>query len=46
MKIVGTVTGIDVGKEIVVSLQELGLAGSIVSAVYVLLLGGIGAFFI
>jgi len=44
LMIVGTATGIEVGKEIVVHLQELGLAGSIISVVYVLLLGGIGAF--
>ncbi|MFW5937675.1 MAG: TSUP family transporter, partial [Halanaeroarchaeum sp.] len=44
LMIVGTATGIEVGKEVVVHLQDLGLAGSIISAVYVLLLGGIGAF--
>ena len=44
LMIVGTATGIEVGKEIVVHLQDIGLAGSIISAVYVLLLGGIGAF--
>jgi len=43
LMIVGTATGIEVGKEIVLHLQEMGLAGSIISAVYVLLLGGIGA---
>ncbi|MFT4891865.1 MAG: putative membrane protein YfcA [Halobacteriales archaeon] len=44
LMIVGTASGIEVGKEIVVHLQDIGLAGSIIGAVYVLLLGGIGAF--
>ncbi|MEF8840568.1 MAG: sulfite exporter TauE/SafE family protein [Haloarculaceae archaeon] len=42
--IVGTTLGIEVGKEIVLHLEELGLAGGIISVTYVLLLGGIGAF--
>jgi hypothetical protein len=42
--IIGTTLGIEVGKEIVLHLEELGLAGGIISVTYVLLLGGIGAF--
>jgi uncharacterized membrane protein YfcA len=42
--IVGTTLGIEVGKEIVLHLETLGLAGGIISVTYVLLLGGIGAF--
>ncbi|MEF8788530.1 MAG: sulfite exporter TauE/SafE family protein [Haloarculaceae archaeon] len=42
--IVGTTVGIEVGKEIVLHLEEMGLAGGIISVTYVLLLGGIGAF--
>jgi hypothetical protein len=42
--IVGTTIGIEVGKEMVLFLEELGLAGNIISVTYVLLLGGIGAF--
>ena len=44
LMIAGTTAGIEVGKEIVLHLQELGLAGSIISVTYVVLLGGIGAF--
>ena len=44
LMIVGTATGIELGKEIVLHLQEMGLAGAVISATYVLLLGGIGAF--
>jgi len=44
LMIVGTTAGIEVGKEIVVHLEGLGLAGSIISVTYVFLLGGIGAF--
>ena len=44
LMIVGTTAGIEVGKEIVVHLESLGLAGSIISVTYVFLLGGIGAF--
>src|SRR6056297_2298457 len=42
--IIGTTLGIEVGKEMVLALQELGLAGSIISVTYVVLLGGIGVF--
>ena len=42
--IIGTTLGIEVGKEIVLHLEELGMAGGIISVTYVLLLGGIGAF--
>ncbi|MFC6976790.1 sulfite exporter TauE/SafE family protein [Halomicroarcula sp. GCM10025709] len=42
--IVGTTAGIEVGKEIVLHLESLGLAGGIISVTYVVLLGGIGAF--
>ncbi|KAB1196410.1 MULTISPECIES: sulfite exporter TauE/SafE family protein [Haloferax] len=42
--IIGTTVGLEVGKEIVLYLEELGLAGNIISITYVLLLGGIGAF--
>jgi uncharacterized protein len=42
--IIGTTIGIEVGKELVLYLEELGLAGGIISVVYVLLLGGIGGF--
>ena len=44
LMIIGTATGIEVGKEIVLHLEELGLAGNIISITYVLLLGGIGLF--
>jgi len=44
LMIVGTTAGIEVGKETVVHLESLGLAGSIISVTYVFLLGGIGAF--
>jgi uncharacterized membrane protein YfcA len=42
--IVGTTIGLEVGKELVVYLEELGLAGSVISVTYVGLLGGIGLF--
>jgi hypothetical protein len=42
--IIGTTLGIEVGKEIVLHLEELGLASGIISVTYVLLLGAIGAF--
>ena len=42
--IIGTTIGIEVGKELVLHLEELGLAGNIISVTYVVLLGGIGAF--
>ena len=42
--IIGTTIGIEVGKEMVVYLEELGLAGSVISVIYVGLLGGIGLF--
>ncbi|WP_416839561.1 sulfite exporter TauE/SafE family protein [Haloferax sp. DFSO52] len=42
--IIGTTIGLEVGKEIVLHLEELGLAGNIISITYVLLLGGIGLF--
>ncbi|MGM0398165.1 MAG: sulfite exporter TauE/SafE family protein [Halobacteriota archaeon] len=44
LMIAGTTAGIEVGKEIVLHLEELGLAGSIISVTYVFLLGGIGLF--
>ena len=44
LMIAGTTAGIEVGKEVVIHLESLGLAGSIISVTYVLLLGGIGAF--
>ncbi|MUV88661.1 TSUP family transporter [Halapricum sp. CBA1109] len=44
LMIVGTTLGIEVGKEMVIYLEELGLAGSVISVTYVFLLGGIGLF--
>ncbi|MGM0591939.1 MAG: sulfite exporter TauE/SafE family protein [Halobacteriota archaeon] len=44
LMIAGTTAGIEVGKLGLEYLQEIGLAGSVVSVAYVLLLGGIGAF--
>jgi len=44
LMIAGTTAGIEVGKEIVLHLETLGMAGSIISVTYVVLLGGIGAF--
>ena len=44
LMIAGTTAGIEAGKEIVIHLESLGLAGSIISVTYVFLLGGIGAF--
>ncbi|GAB3692386.1 sulfite exporter TauE/SafE family protein [Halorubrum pallidum] len=40
--IAGTTVGIEVGRASVFHLESLGLAGGIISAVYVVLLGGIG----
>ena len=42
--IAGTTIGIEVGRILVFYLEDLGLAGGIISATYVLLLGGIGFF--
>jgi len=42
--IVGTTIGLEVGKELVVYFEELGLAGLIIGVTYVGLLGGIGVF--
>lgn len=42
--IIGTVIGIEVGRIFVYYLEDLGLAGGIISVTYVLLLGAIGAF--
>ncbi|WP_324664409.1 sulfite exporter TauE/SafE family protein [Haloarcula sediminis] len=44
LMIAGTTAGIEAGKRIVIYLESLGLAGSIISVTYVFLLGGIGAF--
>ncbi|MFW5905475.1 MAG: sulfite exporter TauE/SafE family protein [archaeon] len=44
LMIAGTTAGIEVGKVIVLHLESLGLAGSIISITYVFLLGGIGLF--
>ena len=44
LMIAGTTAGIEAGKEIVIHLESLGMAGSIISVTYVVLLGGIGAF--
>jgi uncharacterized membrane protein YfcA len=44
LMIAGTTAGIEVGKEIVLYLETLGMAGSIISVTYVVLLGGIGLF--
>jgi uncharacterized membrane protein YfcA len=44
LMIAGTTAGIEVGKEIVLHLETLGLAGSIISVTYVVLLGSIGLF--
>jgi len=45
LMIAGTTAGIEVGKEIVLHLEEgFGMAGSIISVTYVFLLGGIGLF--
>jgi uncharacterized membrane protein YfcA len=44
LMIAGTTAGIEVGKEIVLYLEALGMAGSIISVTYVFLLGGIGVF--
>ncbi|WP_096391651.1 TSUP family transporter [Halopenitus persicus] len=43
LMIVGTTVGIEIGRMTVFYLQDLGLAGGVINAVYVLLLGGIGA---
>lgn len=42
--IVGTAVGIEAGKEIVLALQELGLASGILGVAYVGLLGAVGVF--
>jgi uncharacterized membrane protein YfcA len=42
--ILGTTAGIEVGRIGVVFLEDLGMAGMIISTVYVLLLGGVGVF--
>ncbi|MFC7020603.1 MULTISPECIES: sulfite exporter TauE/SafE family protein [Haloarcula] len=44
LMIAGTTAGIEVGKGVVLHLESLGMAGSIISVTYVVLLGGIGAF--
>ena len=44
LMIVGTTAGIEVGKVIIVHVEDLGPAGSIISVTYVFLLGGIGTF--
>ncbi|MFC7045906.1 sulfite exporter TauE/SafE family protein [Halobacteriaceae archaeon GCM10025711] len=44
LMIAGTTAGIEVGKEMVLYLEELGMAGNLISVVYVVLLGGIGLF--
>ncbi|WP_458187267.1 sulfite exporter TauE/SafE family protein [Haladaptatus sp. NG-WS-4] len=44
LMIAGTTLGIEVGKEMVLMLEELGMAGSLISVTYVVLLGGIGLF--
>ncbi|WP_425495397.1 sulfite exporter TauE/SafE family protein [Natrinema halophilum] len=44
LMIAGTTAGIEVGKIGLEFLQHIGLAGSVVSVAYVLLLGGIGVF--
>ncbi|WP_255190912.1 sulfite exporter TauE/SafE family protein [Natronobeatus ordinarius] len=44
LMIVGTVTGIEVGRMLVFHLEELGTAEIIIGVMYVLLLGSIGAF--
>ena len=44
LMIAGTTAGIEVGKLGLEYLQHIGLAGSVVSVAYVLLLGGIGVF--
>ena len=43
LMVVGTVVGIEVGRILVFYLEDLGLAGGVISATYVLLLGAIGA---
>jgi uncharacterized membrane protein YfcA len=42
--IVGTTLGIEVGKQVFLYLESLGSAGPVISAAYVLLLGGVGTF--
>ena len=44
LMIAGTTVGIEVGKEGLHALQDVGLADTVVSVAYVLLLGGIGVF--
>ncbi len=43
--ILGTTAGLEIGKQAVVGLQADGSADAIISVTYVVLLGGIGAFF-
>ncbi len=43
--IIGTTIGLEIGKELVVGLQAQGSADALISVIYVVLLGGIGAFF-
>jgi len=42
--IVGTTIGLEIGKELVVYLEEIGVAGLVIGVTYVGLLGGIGVF--
>jgi uncharacterized membrane protein YfcA len=42
--IVGTTIGLEIGKELVVYLEEMGIAGVVIGVTYVGLLGGIGIF--
>ncbi len=44
LMIAGTTLGIEVGKEMVLLLEELGMAGNLISITYVVLLGSIGLF--
>ncbi len=42
--IIGTAIGVEVGKEVVLYLEEIGKVGSVVRSIYILLLGGTGAY--
>jgi hypothetical protein len=44
LMIAGTATGLELGKRMVVALEAVGLADSVISIGYVILLGGIGLF--
>ncbi|WP_246970374.1 sulfite exporter TauE/SafE family protein [Natribaculum luteum] len=44
LMIVGTTAGIEVGKEMVLHLESIGLASGVIGVTYVLLLGGVGVF--